>query len=301
MITGAGSTARFAGSPTRYGRRVQQLPTTLRTDSAPPGERRPVVSGASGNLKRGFGNSMTMFWGWRDVIVPASVLAQAVPEAGPGVIVSFIIAGIAAGLRPFATAELASAVPISGSVYAYTTSARRMRWWCGLPTVGIRAATAAVVVGWSGYVNKSLNLSGLQMPHVLPAAPTTIPVANPPVILIGPRAAVDSRGQRVYEGQRDHGADCSAQGMFIIAFSAAPTTSSDFVPFGVAGIGSAAGTIFIGLGRGVDRRRRGEGPAEDIRVRWIARWWSSPVKRHENELRLMCLVVGMAYHNTQSD
>ena len=47
------------------------------------------------------------------------VLTQAVPVAGPAVIWSFVIAGMVAGLTAICYAELASAVPVSGSSYSY--------------------------------------------------------------------------------------------------------------------------------------------------------------------------------------
>src|SRR3712207_3679025 len=43
------------------------------------------------------------------------VLTEAVPEAGPGVIVSFVLAGITAALTAVCYAELASTIPVSGS------------------------------------------------------------------------------------------------------------------------------------------------------------------------------------------
>jgi len=46
------------------------------------------------------------------------VLSQAVPIAGPAVIWSFVIAGTVAGLTAVCYAELASAVPVSGSSYS---------------------------------------------------------------------------------------------------------------------------------------------------------------------------------------
>jgi amino acid transporter len=47
------------------------------------------------------------------------VLSQAVPIAGPAVIWSFVIAGVVAGLSAVCYAELAGAVPVSGSSYSY--------------------------------------------------------------------------------------------------------------------------------------------------------------------------------------
>src|ERR1700749_3798750 len=123
----------------------------------------PVAYGAADHLKRGIGTFVFF------------VLSQAVPEAGPAVIFSFVIAGIAAGLAALCYAELASAVPVSGSSYsyAYATLGEAVAMAvaaCLLLEYGV--ATAAVAVGWSGYVNKLLaNLFGFQIPHALSAAP----------------------------------------------------------------------------------------------------------------------------------
>lgn len=160
-------------------------------------------------------------------------------------IVSFIIAGIAAGLAAICYAELASAVPISGSAYsyAYTTLGEAVAMVvaaCLLLEYGV--ATAAVAVGWSGYVNKLLsNLFGFQMPHVLSAAPwDTHPgwVNLPAVILIGLCALLLIRGAS--ESARVNAImvliKLGVLGMFmIIAFSAYSADHlKDFVPFGVA-------------------------------------------------------------------
>ncbi|HSK60589.1 MAG TPA: amino acid permease [Actinomycetospora sp.] len=47
------------------------------------------------------------------------VLSEATPEAGPAVVLSFVIAAITAGLTALCYAELASAVPVAGSSYSY--------------------------------------------------------------------------------------------------------------------------------------------------------------------------------------
>src|ERR1700749_2347569 len=47
------------------------------------------------------------------------ILSQAVPVAGPAVIWSFVIGGIVAGLTALCYAEMAGAVPASGSTYSY--------------------------------------------------------------------------------------------------------------------------------------------------------------------------------------
>ncbi|WAJ43550.1 amino acid permease [Mycobacterium sp. Aquia_216] len=218
----------------------------------------PVAHGAADHLKRGISAFQLTMFGVGSTIGTGIffVLSQAVPEAGPGVIVSFIIAGIAAGLAAICYAELASAVPVSGSSYsyAYTTLGEVVAMAvaaCLLLEYGV--ATAAVSVGWSGYVNKLLyNLFGLQLPHALSAAPwDSNPgyVNLPAIVLIVMCALLLIRGAS--ESARVNAImvliKLGVLVMFvIIAFTAFDANQlKDFAPFGVAGIGSAAGTIFF--------------------------------------------------------
>ena len=79
------------------------------------------------------------------------VLTQAVPVGGPAVILSFVFAGVVAGLTAICYAELASTVPVSGSSYsyAYATLGEGVAIVvaaCLLLEYGV--ASAAVAVGW---------------------------------------------------------------------------------------------------------------------------------------------------------
>jgi len=218
----------------------------------------PVAYGASEHLKRSIGTFELTMFGVGSTIGTGIffVMSLAVPEAGPGVIVSFIIAGIAAGLAAICYAELASAVPVSGSSYsyAYTTLGEAVAMGVGaclLLEYGV--ATAAVAVGWSGYLNKLLhNLFGFQIPHALSAAPWDSEpgyVNVPAIILITMCALLLIRGAS--ESARVNTImvliKLAVLAMFvIIAFTAFDANQlKDFAPFGVAGIGSAAGTIFF--------------------------------------------------------
>jgi len=218
----------------------------------------PVAYGAAEHLKRSIGTFELTMFGVGSTIGTGIffVMSLAVPEAGPGVIVSFIIAGIAAGLAAICYAELASAVPVSGSSYsyAYTTLGEAVAMGvaaCLLLEYGV--ATAAVAVGWSGYLNKLLhNLFGFQIPHALSAAPWDSEpgyVNVPAIILITMCALLLIRGAS--ESARVNTImvliKLAVLAMFvIIAFTAFDANQlKDFAPFGVAGIGSAAGTIFF--------------------------------------------------------
>lgn len=218
----------------------------------------PVAHGAADHLKRGITAFQLTMFGVGSTIGTGIffVLSQAVPEAGPGVIVSFVIAGIAAGLAAICYAELASAVPVSGSSYsyAYATLGELVAMAvaaCLLLEYGV--ATAAVSVGWSGYVNKLLhNLFGFELPHALSEAPWDSDpgyVNLPAVILIAMCALLLISGAS--ESARVNAImvliKLGVLGMFVvIAFTAFDANRlTDFAPFGVAGIGSAAGTIFF--------------------------------------------------------
>ena len=49
------------------------------------------------------------------------VLGSTVEDAGPGVLLSFAIAGLLSILSALSYAEMASAVPVAGSAYSYST------------------------------------------------------------------------------------------------------------------------------------------------------------------------------------
>src|SRR3954470_23275211 len=131
----------------------------------------PIAHGASDHLKRSIGTfQLTMFGVGATVGTGIFfVLSAAVPEAGPAVILSFLLAGLAAGLAAICYAEMASAVPVSGSTYsyAYTTLGELIAMGvaaCLLLEYGV--STAAVAVGWSQYLNKLLeNIFNVSLPQ----------------------------------------------------------------------------------------------------------------------------------------
>ena len=122
------------------------------------------------------------------------VLQEAVPDAGPAVVISFIVAGIAAGLSAICYAELASAIPVSGSTYSYAYHAlgevmAMVIAACVLLEYGV--AASAVAVGWSGYFNNLTNaLFGVALPDALSYSPipfeenTTGLINLPAVVLV---------------------------------------------------------------------------------------------------------------------
>lgn len=93
--------------------------------------------------------------------------------AGPGVMLSFVIAGFACIFAGLCYAELASTMPVAGSAYtyAYTTMGEVFAWimgWLLVLEYGIAAATVAV--GWSGYVVSFLRDLDIHIPSSLAAS-----------------------------------------------------------------------------------------------------------------------------------
>lgn len=96
--------------------------------------------------------------------------------AGPGIMISFVITGTLCALVALAYAELAAAIPVSGSAYSYSYASMGeiVAWIMGLLLVleyGLAASTVAV--GWSGYVVSFLHDFSINIPAALTAAPGT--------------------------------------------------------------------------------------------------------------------------------
>jgi APA family basic amino acid/polyamine antiporter len=116
------------------------------------------------------------------------VLGQAVPLAGPAIVVSFVLAGITALFSALSYAELAGLIPASGSSYSYTyaTLGEIVAWvcgWCLVLEYGV--SVAAVAVGWGQYVNELLHLvTGLRIPDALSQPPGAGGIVNIPAVLV---------------------------------------------------------------------------------------------------------------------
>jgi len=94
-------------------------------------------------------------------------------HAGPAVVISFIIAGTICAFAGLCYAELASALPVSGSAYtySYTTLGEFAAWIMGallLLEYGLAASTVAV--GWSEYFVSLLHDAGIVIPPELTTA-----------------------------------------------------------------------------------------------------------------------------------
>src|SRR4249919_1346267 len=90
--------------------------------------------------------------------------AVAVNKAGPGMMFSFVLAGIVCALTALVYAEIAAMVPVAGSAYTYSYAVlgELVAWMVGWALIlEYAVAASAVAVGWSGYANEFLNHTDL--------------------------------------------------------------------------------------------------------------------------------------------
>src|SRR5216684_1231468 len=119
-------------------------------------------------------------------VLTGTVAAQ---NAGPAVILSFVLAGVASIFAALCYSEFASLVPMAGSAYTYgyATLGELFAWIIGWDLI-LEYAVAAITVsiGWSGYVVSFLHDFGINIPPALSAARGTelinIPAALAPLV-----------------------------------------------------------------------------------------------------------------------
>jgi APA family basic amino acid/polyamine antiporter len=103
-------------------------------------------------------------------VLTGTVAAQ---NAGPAVVLSFVLAGVASVFAALCYAEFASLVPMAGSAYTYgyATLGELIAWIIGWDLILEYALGAVTVsIGWSGYVVSFLHDIGVHIPPALSAA-----------------------------------------------------------------------------------------------------------------------------------
>ncbi|AZP13024.1 APC family permease [Undibacterium parvum] len=197
-------------------------------------------------------------------------MVEAVPKAGPSVILAFLLAALTAGLTALCYTELSARIPSSGSSYsfAYATVGEFSAFIvaaCLLLEYGL--AASATAIGWSSYLNHFLmNTVGWQIPEMLRSPMLVAGVKGmevhagqfnlPPVILVAICGFLLLRGTK-------ESATVNAimvviklvilSFFVVIAFSG--FNAEHFTPFfnqdnskglgGMAGVTAAAGTVFF--------------------------------------------------------
>jgi APA family basic amino acid/polyamine antiporter len=94
--------------------------------------------------------------------------------AGPAIVISFVLSGLACAFAGLCYAEFAAMIPISGSAYtyAYATLGEFLAWIIGWDLIlEYMFAASTVAAGWSEYVVSFLNEFGVRIPAAFTSAP----------------------------------------------------------------------------------------------------------------------------------
>src|SRR5690348_1308261 len=114
--------------------------------------------------------------------------AEAAQKAGPGMMLSFVIAGFVCAVAALCYAEMSAMVPVSGSAYTYSYAVmgELLAWMVGWALVlEYAVAAGAVSVGWSGYVVGLVeNAFAIDIPNALVRGPLDGGVVNLPAMFI---------------------------------------------------------------------------------------------------------------------
>jgi APA family basic amino acid/polyamine antiporter len=173
--------------------------------------------------------------------------------AGPGLIISFIVAGLASGLAALVYAELAATVPVAGSAYTFTyiSLGELLAWLVGWNLIlEYLVAAGAVSIGWSSYFVSLLQSAGINLPLTLTTSPAAGGIFNLPAAFIAGLITV-----LLISGTRQGAAVNKVVVMVKVAVILLfiflgfkhinPANWQPFLPFGVAGIFHGAAIIFF--------------------------------------------------------
>jgi APA family basic amino acid/polyamine antiporter len=193
---------------------------------------------------------------------------EAANHAGPGIILSFAIAGLACGCSALCYAELAAMIPVAGSAYTYgyATLGELPAWIIGWDLLlEYMVAACLVAIGWSAYLTNLLNNIlrpwGIVVPTALTNAPlewsdtlhkfvSTGAVINiPAVFIVALLTILLIRG--VKESSRINMIIVIVKLAVIVFFivltvwHVKPGLWQPFMPFGFGGVMTAAAIVFL--------------------------------------------------------
>jgi len=175
-------------------------------------------------------------------------------NAGPAIVISFVIAGIVSALAALCYAELASSVPVSGSAYTYVyaTLGEFIAWIVGWGLILEYALGAATVaIGWSGYFSDFLYATfGIAIPKMLRTNPFEGGFINLPaalIILLITVLLIRGTQESSTVNKIIVATKLAVVAFFIVIGSrhVTPANWHPFAPFGVDGIINGAGLVFF--------------------------------------------------------
>jgi basic amino acid/polyamine antiporter, APA family len=204
-------------------------------------------------------------------------------QAGPAIVLSYTIAGLACGFAALCYAEFSAMIPISGSAYtyAYATLGEIFAWMIGWDLIlEYAVGSMTVAVGWSGYFQRILAGFGVHLPAWMSAAPDPAAgtLANVPAMLIVLGIMV-LLVIGVRESARFNAAmvavKLAAVAFFIVVgFTyVKPENWSPFMPYGFSGVMTGAAVVFfayIGFDAVSTTAEEAKNPSRDLPIGIIA-------------------------------
>jgi basic amino acid/polyamine antiporter, APA family len=210
-----------------------------------------------GGLKRALGALDLTFLGIGAIIGAGIFVLTGVGAsyAGPGLVLSFVLAGFACVMAALCYAEFAAMIPIAGSAYSYSyaTMGELVGWIIGWDLVlEYAVASAAVAAGWSHYLTVILDGLGIHLPAMMVHAPGTVPdalVDLPAMLIVFAVSAILYIGVR--ESARINSLIVTIKLIAVVivvvvgVFFVRPANWSPFLPFGWRGVLRGAAYIFF--------------------------------------------------------
>jgi APA family basic amino acid/polyamine antiporter len=204
-------------------------------------------------------------------------------QAGPGIVLSYVMAGLACGFAALCYAEFAAMIPISGSAYtyAYATLGEIFAWMIGWDLIlEYAVGSMTVAVGWSGYFQRILAGFDLHLPAWMSASPDAAigSLINLPAIIIV-LAIMVLLVIGVRESARFNAAMVAvklAAVLFFILVGATyvkPENWSPFMPYGFSGVMTGAAVVFfayIGFDAVSTTAEEAKNPSRDLPIGIIA-------------------------------
>ena len=201
-------------------------------------------------------------------------------QAGPGIMGSYFVAGLACGFAALCYAEFASMIPVAGSAYtyAYATMGEIFAWLIGWDLIlEYAVGSMTVAIGWSGYMQKLLHGVGIELPAWMAAAPPDGIINLPAVIIVLLITALLVMGIR--ESARANAVMVTVKLIAIVFFIGAgatfvkPENWTPFMPFGWSGVMAAAAVVFfayIGFDAVSTTAEEARNPQRDLPIGIIA-------------------------------
>jgi APA family basic amino acid/polyamine antiporter len=204
-------------------------------------------------------------------------------QAGPAIVLSYTVAGLACAFAALCYAEFASMLPIAGSAYtyAYATLGEVFAWMIGWDLIlEYAVGSMTVAIGWSGYFQRILAGFGIVLPAWMTAAPGAAPGAliNLPAMIIVLMIMV-LLVVGIRESARFNAAMVAIKIAAVLFFLVAgiwyvqPENWTPFMPYAWSGVMTGAAVVFfayIGFDAVSTTAEEAQNPRRDLPIGIIA-------------------------------